>query len=234
MSDTRPGPGDTIRVLIVDDHAMVRQGLRTFLELQDGGSFPIEVAGEAINGLDAVDLAARLKPDIILLDLVMPEMDGIQATSRIVECSPGSRVIILTSFGEEERVLPAIRAGAQGYLLKDIPPAELVQAVREAYLGKVQLHPEVAKKLMAVAASREQPPQRSFIEPSEEGLTEREREVLSLIAEGMNNREIAESLVISEKTVKTHVSNILNKLHLDDRTQAAIYALRHGLTTDKD
>ncbi len=233
MNEIRPEHGDKIRVLIVDDHAMVRQGLRTFLELQDGGALPIEVAGEAINGLEAVEMATRLKPDIVLLDLVMPEMDGIQATARIIECSPNSRVIILTSFGEEERVLPAIRAGAQGYLLKDIPPKELVQAVREAYLGKVQLHPEVAKKLMALAAAREGPPPNLDAESSGESLTTREREVLSLIAEGRNNREIAEILIISEKTVKTHVSNILNKLHLDDRTQAAIYALRHGLTTDK-
>jgi two-component system, NarL family, response regulator LiaR len=234
MNETRPILGDKIRVLIVDDHAMVRQGLRTFLELQDGGTFPIVVAGEAVNGLEAVEMAARLQPDIILLDLVMPEMDGIEATSQILQCSPNSRVIILTSFGEEERVLPAIRAGAQGYLLKDIPPKELVQAVRDAYLGKVQLHPEVARKLMAVAAARDQPSHSAGIGLSEENLTEREREVLSLIAEGKNNREIAEKLVISEKTVKTHVSNILNKLHLDDRTQAAIYALRHGLTMGKE
>ena len=233
MHQTHSTPGGKIRVLLVDDHAMVRQGLRTFLELQDGGPLPIEVAGEATNGLEAVELAVRLKPDIVLLDLVMPEMDGIQATSRIVECSPNSRVIILTSFGEEERVLPAIRAGAQGYLLKDIPPNELVQAVRDAYLGKVQLHPEVARKLMGIAAAKEQPRLNSSIETPEENLTEREREVLSLIAEGRNNREIAERLVISEKTVKTHVSNILDKLHLDDRTQAAIYALRHGLGMDK-
>lgn len=233
MNEIRPERGDKIRVLIVDDHAMVRQGLRTFLELQDGGALPIEVTGEAINGLEAVEMAIRLKPDIVLLDLVMPEMDGIQATSRIIECSPNSRVIILTSFGEEDRVLPAIRAGAQGYLLKDIPPKELVQAVRDAYLGKVQLHPEVAKKLMAVAAAREVPRPNLVVENSGESLTVREKEVLSLIAEGRNNREIAEILVISEKTVKTHVSNILNKLHLDDRTQAAIYALRHGLTPEK-
>ena len=232
MIETQSTSGSTIRILIADDHAIVRQGLRTFLELQDGGPLPIQVVGEAINGRDAVELANRLQPDIILLDIVMPEMDGIQATSRIIECSPGSRVIILTSFGEEERVLPAIRAGAQGYLLKDIPPRELVQAVRDAYLGKVQLHPEVAKKLMEMAAAKDQPRAASASEISDEGLTEREREVLSLIAEGKNNREIAEQLVISEKTVKTHVSNILNKLHLDDRTQAAIYALRHGLSTD--
>lgn len=234
MDKSQPTPGDTIRVLIVDDHAMVRQGLRTFLELQDGGPCPIEVAGEAVNGREAVELAARLQPDLVLLDLVMPEMDGIQATARILECSPGTRVIILTSFGEEERVLPAIRAGAQGYLLKDIPPRELVQAVREACLGKVQLHPEVARKLMAVAAAREPAQPAPASGNAGEGLTEREKEVLSLIAEGRNNHEIAEKLVISEKTVKTHVSNILNKLHVDDRTQAAIYALRHGLTTEKE
>lgn len=234
MNEVRSSVGDRIRVLIVDDHAMVRQGLRTFLELQDGGALPIEVAGEAADGAQAVKMASCLKPDIVLLDLVMPVMDGIQATPRIIECSPHTRVIVLTSFGEEEKVLPAIRAGAQGYLLKDIPPAELVQAVREAYLGKVQLHPEVAKKLMAAVAVRENPTTGQRIQNSEDGLTDREYEVLQLIADGMNNRGIAEKLFISEKTVKTHVSNILSKLHLDDRTQAAIYALRHGLATDKE
>lgn len=234
MNESGLASGNRIRVLIVDDHAMVRQGLRTFLELQDSSVLPIEVAGEAGNGIEAVEIAQRAQPDIVLLDLVMPQMDGIQATSKIMECSPRSRIIILTSFGEEDKVLPAIRAGAQGYLLKDIPPAELVQAVREVYLGKVQLHPEVAKKLMSVvAAVKEEPTSSHTATRSDDGLTERERGVLQLIADGMNNREIAEKLVISEKTVKTHVSNILGKLHLDDRTQAAIYALRHGLTTDK-
>jgi NarL family two-component system response regulator LiaR len=214
---------------------MVRRGLRTFLELQDTSTLPIEVIGEATNGIQAVKLTKETLPDIVLLDLVMPEMDGIRATSAIIECSPNTRVIILTSFGEEEKVLPAIRAGAQGYLLKDIPPNELVQAVREVYLGRVQLHPEVAKKLMSVVAAKKEEPFSTHVATrSEEGLTEREQEVLQLIANGMNNREIAEKLVISEKTVKTHVSNILAKLHLDDRTQAAIYALRHGLTTDKN
>jgi DNA-binding NarL/FixJ family response regulator len=164
----------------------------------------------------------------------MPEMDGLQATPKIIESSPRTRVIILTSFGEEDKVVPAIRAGAQGYLLKDIPPNELVQAVREAYLGKVQLHPEVAKKLMSAVAAKKEPTANRAAANSEDGLTEREQEVLRLIANGMNNREIAEKLFISEKTVKTHVSNMLGKLHLDDRTQAAIYALRHGLATDKD
>jgi len=222
----------TIRVLIVDDHAVVRQGLRTFLELQDDASvLPIDVVGEAANGVQAVDLARRLQPDVVLLDLVMPEMDGIQATPRIVEASPHSRVIILTSFGEEDKVVPAIRAGAQGYLLKDIAPSELVRAVRAAHLGEVQLHPEAARRLMSAVVTRDEPsasrPPASFAE-----LTEREVEVLRLIAGGLNNREIADELVISEKTVKTHVSNILSKLHLQDRTQAAIYALRHGLALD--
>lgn len=227
-------PARAVRVLIVDDHAVVRQGLRTFLELQsDPPALPIKVVGEATNGVEAVDLACRLQPDVVLLDLVMPGMDGIQATPLIVEGSPHSRVIILTSFGEEDRVVPAIRAGAQGYLLKDIAPAELVQAVRAVHQGKVQLHPEAARRLMSAVAAREGSPAGPPAAPLEE-LTGRELEVLRLIAEGLNNREIAERLVISDKTVKTHVSSILGKLHLEDRTRAAIYALRHGLAPDGD
>ena len=233
-SSTDPlDPKDTIRVLIVDDHAVVRQGLRTFLELQDDPStLPIEVVGEAANGVEAVDLARCLQPDVVLLDLVMPGMDGIEATPKIIEDSPHSRVIILTSFGEEDKVFPAIRAGAQGYLLKDIAPDDLVRAVRAAYLGQVQLHPEVARKLMSAVAAKEEPSARR-VPGSPEELTERELEVLRLIAGGFNNREIADKLVISDKTVKTHVSSILSKLHLGDRTQAAIYALRHGLAPDE-
>jgi DNA-binding NarL/FixJ family response regulator len=175
-----------------------------------------------------------LQPDVVLLDLVMPVMGGIEAIPRIIEGSPRSRVIILTSFGEEDKLLPAIRAGAQGYLLKDIPPNELVQAVRAAYLGKVQLHPDIARTLMAAVAAREAQPSppaspASHAAASPDDLTERELEVLRLIAAGLNNRQIADRLVISEKTVKTHVSSILGKLHVEDRTQAAVYALRHGL-----
>jgi len=222
-----------IRVLIADDHAVVRQGLRTFLELHDDPSgLPIEVVGEATNGAEAADLARRLQPDVILLDLVMPEMDGIQATPQIVAHSPHSRVIILTSFGEEDKVLPAIRAGAHGYLLKDISPEDLIRAVRDAYLGRAPLHPDIARKLMSAVATKEQPPAGHPLASPDE-LTAREVEVLRLIAGGLNNREIAEKLVISDKTVKTHVSSILAKLHLEDRTKAAIYAVRHGLIADE-
>jgi NarL family two-component system response regulator LiaR len=233
----RRDPEGRIRVLIVDDHAVVRQGLRSFLELQDDVShgdlstLPIEVVGEAANGVEAVDLARRLQPDVVLLDLVMPEMDGFEATPKIIEHSPRSSVIILTSFGEEDKVFPAIRAGAHGYLLKDIAPEDLVQAVRDAHLGQVQLHPEVARTLMSAVAAKEEPATASRATLPED-LTERELEVLRLIAGGLNNREIAERLVISDKTVKTHVSSILGKLHLGDRTQAAIYAWRHGLAPD--
>lgn len=230
MNVSESNAGERIRVLIVDDHAVVRQGLRTFLELQDDPSgLPIEVVAEATNGLEAVEQARQTQPDIVLLDLIMPEMDGIQATPRIVEASPRSRVIILTSFGEEDKVFPAIRAGAQGYLLKDISPDDLAKAVREAHRGRVQLHPEAAKKLMSAIAEKEEAPAGRSRQPSPDELTERELEVLRLIAAGLSNRDIAERMVISEKTVKTHVSSILGKLHLDDRTQAAIYALRHGL-----
>jgi DNA-binding NarL/FixJ family response regulator/predicted Ser/Thr protein kinase len=215
-----PVVASKIKVLLVDDHAMVRQGLRTFLELQDD----MTIVGEAASGVEAIEQAKQLQPDIVLLDLAMPQMGGVEATPHIIAACPQARVIILTSFGEDDQIIPAIRAGAQGYLLKDIPPYDLVQAVREAYQGKAQLHPDVAKKLMsAVAAPPTAPPS------PEPDLTERELEVLRLIAQGLNNQQIAQQLTISEKTVKTHVSNILGKLHVDDRTQAAIYALKKGL-----
>jgi NarL family two-component system response regulator LiaR len=230
--ETPPPPSSKIRVLIVDDHAVVRQGLRTFIDLQDD----MQVVGEGENGAQAVELAGRLHPDIVLLDLVMPQMDGVEATREIVKCSPKSRVLILTSFGEDDKVFPAIRGGAQGYLLKDIHPNDLVQAVREAHQGKVQLHPDIARKIMSAVAAAA-PAQGALPSPGAAAppsktaatdLTEREREVLCLIARGMNNHEIAENMVISEKTVKTHVSNILGKLGVEDRTQAAIWALKHG------
>lgn len=219
-----------IGVLLVDDHAVVRQGLRMFIEMQND----MEVIGEGSNGTEAVVLAARLKPDVILLDLLMPQMDGVEATRNILESNPNARVLILTSFGEDDKVFPAIRAGAQGYLLKDIQPSDLVQAIRGTYQGKAQLHPEVARRLM-MAFSGDVPtkePKPVSLSKELEGLTEREREVLDLIARGLTNREIAEQMVISEKTVKTHVSNLLDKLGLEDRTRAAIWALKHGLGSE--
>jgi DNA-binding NarL/FixJ family response regulator len=192
---------------------------------------PIEVVGEAADGIEAVELAGRFQPDVVLLDLVMPVMDGIAATSQIVQRCPQARIIILTSFGEEDKMFPAIRAGAHGYLLKDIKPDELVQAVRAAYLGRVQLHPDVAQKLMAAVAEAGPKTDGPWHEPAADALTGREREVLRLLAAGLSNRAIAQELVISETTVKSHVSSILDKLRLEDRTQAAIYALRHGLDT---
>lgn len=219
---------DKISVLIVDDHAMVRQGLRTFLTLNEG----IEVVGEAANGLEAVEQVRQHRPDVVLMDLVMPELDGIEATRRIRAFSPETQILVLTSFTEDEQVFPAIEAGALGYLLKDVSPDDLVQAVEAAQRGEAQLHPEVAKKLMErVAAKTRQPepPPAKASKPTPEELTARELEVLCLIAKGLSNREIAQVLTIAEKTVKTHVSNILSKLHLADRTQAAIYALQEGL-----
>ena len=216
-----------IRVLLVDDHAVVRQGLRMFIEMQED----MEVAGEGTNGIEAVELAARLEPDVILLDLLMPQMDGVEATRKILEQAPQSRVLILTSFGEDDKVFPAIRAGAQGYLLKDVQPRDLVRAVRETYQGKAQLHPDIARRLMMAVSGSEpvQGAKPASMPENLQGLTEREWQVLDLIARGLSNREIAEQMVISEKTVKTHVSNLLNKLDLGDRTRAAIWALKHGM-----
>ena len=212
-----------IRVLIVDDHGVVRQGLRTYLELLDD----IEVIGEAENGLEAVAQVRQQQPDVVLMDLVMPEMDGIETTRQISAVSPSTRVIVLTSFADDEKVFPAIKAGATGYLLKDVSPGDLANAIRAVHAGETHLHPDITKKLVDQLASPETDP-RSM--PDE--LTPRELEVLRLIAQGMNNRAIAQALTISEKTVKTHVSNILSKLHLADRTQAAIYAHRHGVAPE--
>jgi NarL family two-component system response regulator LiaR len=209
-------------VLIVDDHPIVRQGLRTYLELLDD----IDVIGEAKNGLEAVAQVRQCRPDIVLMDLVMPGMDGIEATAQVGTISPSTRVIVLTSFADDERVFPAIRAGAAGYLLKDVTPADLVSAIRAVHAGETYLHPDITKRLVDQFASPTSP------RPTPDELTPRELEVLRLIAQGMSNSEIAQALAISAKTVKTHVSNILGKLHLADRTQAAIYAHRHGVAPE--
>jgi NarL family two-component system response regulator LiaR len=207
---------DVISVVIADDHPFVRHGLRTYLQtLED-----MDVAGEATNGVEAVELVERLLPDVVLMDLVMPEMDGVGAIRRIREVAPSTRVIALTSFADDEKVFPAIKAGAAGYLLKDVRPADLADAVRKASRGEALLAPSVAARLMQEVSGER---------PAPAGLTERELEVLRLIARGMSNKQIARELVVSEKTVKTHVSNILAKLHLADRTQAALYAVREGL-----
>ncbi|MFB7454784.1 MULTISPECIES: response regulator [unclassified Streptomyces] len=208
-----------IRVLLVDDHQVVRRGLRTFLEVQDD----IQVVGEAADGAEGVARAEELHPDVVLMDVKMPGMDGIDALKRLRELDNPARVLIVTSFTEQRTVVPALRAGARGYVYKDVDPDALAGAIRSVHAGHVLLQPEVAGALLA--------------EDDHGGgtgrggtLTEREREVLGLIADGRSNREIARALVLSEKTVKTHVSNILMKLDLADRTQAALWAVRHGLT----
>jgi DNA-binding NarL/FixJ family response regulator len=214
--------GEAIRVLIVDDHAVVREGLRTFLELQDG----IEVAGEAADGNEALELAAKLQPDVILMDLVMPRLDGVSAMRAVRERSPRSRVIVLTSFLDDERLLPAVEAGADGYLLKDVEPAELARAIRSAQAGEAMIAPTVAGRLLRTLSEPRSPqPQ-----PVDAGrLTRREHEVLELIAAGRSNKRIAFELGISEKTVKTHVGHVLAKLGVADRTQAALLAVQSGL-----
>jgi NarL family two-component system response regulator LiaR len=211
-----------IRVLIADDHAVVRQGLRTFLALQDD----MEVVADAADGEEAVRAAREHAPDIVLMDLVMPNMDGVEATRRIASERPATRVIALTSFLEDDKVLPAVRAGAAGYLLKDVGPPELVRAIRTVHGGEALLHPAVAARVLEEVAAPAPAPAPPRAEP---GLTPREREVLALVARGLANKRIAQELGIAEKTVKIHVSRILHKLGVADRTQAALYAVREGL-----
>ncbi|MDR3578140.1 MAG: response regulator transcription factor [Anaerolineaceae bacterium] len=210
-----------IRVLIVDDHQVVRQGLRTFLNLHED----IDVIGEAEDGARAVEIVRQLQPDIVLMDLVMPGLDGISATHQIKALNCPTQVIALTSFTEDDKVIPAIQAGASSYLLKDVSPDELVEAIRATNRGEVRLHPNIARKLMEQVAHSPAPNSNRVID----SLTAREREVIRLVAKGLSNQSIAQELVISEKTVKTHVSNILNKLDLTDRTQLAIFAIQNGL-----
>jgi NarL family two-component system response regulator LiaR len=213
-----------ISVLVVDDHAVVREGLRTFLELQDG----LEVVGEAGDGRRAVAEARRLKPDVILMDLVMPELDGVASMRALREEVPDSRVIVLTSFLDDERLLPAIQAGAAGYLLKNVEPAELARAINAAARGEAIIDPTAAARLVQAIAENTKP---VVVEP--ERLTRREREVLELIAAGRSNKRIALELGISEKTVKTHVGHLLAKLGVADRTQAALLAVRDGLVPQR-
>jgi two-component system, NarL family, response regulator LiaR len=217
-----------IRVLIADDHAILRKGIRALL----GTEPDIEVVGETADGLETVAQAAALRPDVILMDLMMPGMDGIEATRRITAEQPGvpgtPRVLVLTSFAADDKVFPAIKAGALGYILKDSGPAELVQAIHQVYRGQPSLEPTIALKVLYELSH---PPQQP---PTAAPLSERELEVLRLVAQGKSNREIAEQLVIAELTVRTHVSNILGKLHLASRTQAALYALKEGLASLDD
>jgi NarL family two-component system response regulator LiaR len=208
-----------IRVVIADDHEVVREGLRGFLALQDD----IEVVGEAADGEEAVAAVAHLEPDVALIDLVMPQVDGLEAIKRIRALSIATRVIVLTSFADEDKMLPAVRAGAVGYLLKDVDPRELVAAIRTVHDGETILHAAVIRELVREVASDGREP------PADNPLTPREREVLGLIARGRANKAIAFELGVAEKTVKTHVSNILGKLGVSDRTQAALYAVREGL-----
>lgn len=213
-----------IRVLIADDHAIVRKGLCALLATEPG----IQVVGEARDGVEAVTQTQALQPDVLLMDLVMPRMDGLEATRRITDCEPDVRILVLTSFGSDDMVFPAIKAGAAGYILKDSGPQELVQAIQQLHRGESSLHPAVARKLLRELASP------SIRQTEAETLTDRELEVLRLVASGRTNREIAGELGISEATVRTHVSHILRKLGLDTRTQAALYALREGLASLHD
>jgi NarL family two-component system response regulator LiaR len=211
---------DAIKILIVDDHELVRQGFRALLAVKPG----FKVVGEAADGLEAEALAKSLRPDVILLDLIMPGQDGIKTARAITDENPEARILVVTSFAEDEGVYQAIKAGALGYLLKDSSPDELVRAIDDVYQGRLTLHPNIAGALI------QELNRPADLPPTVDPLTAREEEILILVAKGWSNQEIAEKLVVSERTVGAHVSNILGKLHLANRTQAALYALRSGLT----
>ncbi|MED4653825.1 response regulator [Bacillus pseudomycoides] len=212
-----------IKVLLVDDHTVVLKGLAFFLSTQED----LELVGEANNGKEALKKVGEAQPDIVLMDLYMPEMDGIEATSCIKKECPNVKVLVLTSFSDQAHVLPALKAGASGYILKDVEPDQLVEAIRSAYKGNIQLHPDIASALLSQTLPQEEKQESSNIHV--DVLTARENEVLQLLAKGMSNKEIASVLVITEKTVKAHVSSILGKLNLSDRTQAALYAVKNGI-----
>jgi NarL family two-component system response regulator LiaR len=213
-----------IRLLIVDDHTIVRKGIKVLVATEKD----MQVVGEAENGAEAVEKAASLKPDVILMDLVMPGMDGIEATGRITAQQPEARILVLTSFAADDKVFPAVKAGALGYLLKDSSPAQLLEAIRQVHRGEPSLEPAIARKVLQELSNPGQG------KPTAEPLTQRELEVLRLISQGLSNKEIAAKIFVAEWTVRTHVSNILSKLHLASRTQAALYALRSGLASLDD
>lgn len=215
---------ERIRVLVVDDHLVVRRGLLALLGTEPG----IEVVGQAADGHEAVERALELEPDVVIMDLVLPGIDGAEAMRRIRERKPSIHVLVLTSFGSDDKLFPALKAGALGYLLKDASPEELIRAIRATARGLSSLNQAVARRLLA-ELSRER-----AVRPARDGLTEREIDVLRLLARGLSNEGIGEELNISEATVRTHVSNILFKLGLDNRTQAALYALREGITSLED
>ncbi len=229
------GGDGKIKVLIVDDHQVVRQGLRTFLELHDD----IQVVGEAADGQSAVDMVRELAVDVVLMDLMMPRLDGISATREVIGMGTGTRVIALTSFADDSQVFPAIQAGASSYLLKDVSPDELIEAIRAVHRGEPRLHPDVARRLMEAMRGTGDAGARAATGAAPAGvapaasvvgdLTDRELEVIRAVAQGKSNQEIAQQFFISEKTVKTHVSHILAKLDLKDRTQLAIFAIRNDL-----
>jgi NarL family two-component system response regulator LiaR len=211
---------EPITVMLVDDHAMVRQGVKAFLATQPD----LSVVGEVGSGEEAVKMAAQFVPDVILMDLIMPSMDGVEATRRVKQVSPRSQVVVLTSYHEDENIFPALKAGALSYILKDLSADELASAVRKAAIGEAILHPRVAARVIKEVQGARDEKVNPFTE-----LSQRELEVLKLIADGMSNAEMAAKLVLSEKTIKGHVSNILSKLQLADRTQAAVYAWREGI-----
>jgi NarL family two-component system response regulator LiaR len=210
-----------IRVLVVDDHPVVRKGIRSLLAEETD----IEVVGEAVNGKEAVEQVEKLQPDVVLMDLVMPEMSGVEAIQRITSDHPEARILVMTSFAADDKVFPSIKAGALGYLLKDSDPEELVRMIHQVYRGELSIHPAIARKVIQELNRPAEEP----LTPSP--LTAREVEILQLLAQGIENKEIARRLVLQEATVRTHVSNILGKLHLANRVQATLYALRKGLTT---
>lgn len=215
---------EQIRVLIADDHAVVREGLRSLINSEPG----MEVLGEAKDGIEAVNKSRALHPDVLLLDLVMPRMDGLEVISTLAKSDSAIRILVLTSFAEDEKVFTAIKTGALGYLLKDSMPEDLLDAIRDVYHGETSLHPAIARKLVLELS------QPTELPPAGEELSEREVEVLKFLARGLSNKEIGDELFITEGTVRTHVSNILGKLHLANRTQAALYALRKGLANLDD